>query len=127
MRIDLNARRGEARAGSREIKMSSKRGFLNRSAALAAGVGFAALMSVALTSPARADDDGWKHHHGHHDGRFVVAPGYYYGGYYAYAPPPVVYYQPQPVYVAPPPEVYAPPPVYYSPPGLSLGINIPLR
>jgi hypothetical protein len=129
MRIDLNARRGEVRAGFREITMSSKRGFLNRSAAFGAGVGVAALMCVAFTMPARADDDGWKHHHGHHDGRgyYAVVPGYFYGGYYAYAPPPVVYYQPQPVYVAPPPEVYAPPPVYYSPPGLSLGINIPLR
>jgi len=111
--------------------MSSKRSFLNRSAALAAGVGFAALMSVALTSPARADDDGWKHHHrGHYNyggPGYVVAPGYAYG-YGYYAGPPVVYYQPPPAYVvAPPPVVYAPPPVYYSPPGLSLGINIPLQ
>jgi hypothetical protein len=111
--------------------MSSKRGFLNRSAALAAGVGFAALMAVALTPPAMADDEGGgKHHHrGHYDydgPGYVVAPGYVYGGYYA--GPPAVYYQPPPVYVvAPPPMVYAPPPVYYAPPGLSLGINIPLH
>jgi len=86
---------------------------------------------VALTSPARADDDGWKHHHrGHYNyggPGYVVAPGYAYG-YGYYAGPPVVYYQPPPAYVvAPPPVVYAPPPVYYSPPGLSLGINIPLQ
>jgi hypothetical protein len=106
--------------------MSSKRGFLNRSAALAAGVGFAALMSVALASPALADN--WKHHHGHYDGPgYVVAPGYFYGGYYA--PPPVVYYPREPVYVAaPPPVIYAPPPpVYYGPPSLNFGTNIPLR
>ena len=106
--------------------MSSKRGFLNRSVAFGAGLGVAALMCVAFTPPARADD-GWKHHHGHYDARgYVVAPGYFYGGYYAYAPPPVVYYPPEPVY-APPPVVYAPPPVYYGPPSLNFGINIPLR
>ena len=81
--------------------MSSKRGFLNCSTALAAGVGFAALISVALP-PRPAMADNWKHHHrGHYDydGRgYVVAPGYIYGGYYG-----------------PPPDHYAPPPVYYEP------------
>jgi len=102
--------------------MSSKRGFLNRSAALAAGVGFAALMSVALPPPAMADDDGWKHHHhGHYDydaRGYVIAPGYVYGGYYG--PPPVYYASPQ-VY-------YQLPPVYYGPPpGLLRSAQLELR
>ena len=45
--------------------MSSKHGSLNRSTALAAGVGFAALISVALL-PRPALADKWKHHHHGH-------------------------------------------------------------
>ena len=109
--------------------MSNKRGFLNCSTALAAGVGFAALISVALPlRPAMADN--WKHHHrGHddYDGRgYAVVPGYVYGGYYA--PPPVIYYPPAPAYViVPPPAYYAPPPAYYGPPSLSFGVTVPLQ
>jgi len=106
--------------------MISKRGFLNR---LAAGVGFAALISVVfLPWPAMADN--WKHHHrGHYDydgPGDAVAPGYVYGGYYA--PPPVIYYPPGGAYViAPPPAYYAPPQAYYGPPSLSFGLTVPLR
>jgi hypothetical protein len=110
-----------------EIKMSSKRGFLNRSAALAAGVGFAALISVALPPRPAMADNGKHHHRGHYDydGRgYVVTPGYVYGGYYG---PPPIYYAPPLVYYQPPQVYYQPPPVYYSPPSLSFGINIPLH
>ena len=107
--------------------MTSERGFLNRSAALAAGVGFAALISVALP-PRPAMADNWKHHHrGHYDydgSGYAVAPGYVYGGYYG---PPPIYYAPPPVYYQPPQVYYQPPQVYYGPPSLSFGINIPLH
>ena len=69
--------------------MSSKHGFLNRSSALAAGVGFAALISVALLPPPALADKWKHHHHGHYDydGRgYVVVPGYVYRDYYS--PPP---------------------------------------
>jgi len=112
-----------------EIKMTSKRGFLNRSAALAAGVGFAALISVALP-PRPAMADNWKHHHrGHYDydgPGYAVAPGYVYGGYYA--APPVIYYPSRPAYViAAPPAYYAPPAACYGPPSLSFGVTVPLQ
>ena len=74
--------------------MSSKHGFLNRSTALAAGVGFAALISVALLPPPALADKWKHHHHGHYDydGRgYVVVPGYVYRDYYS---PPPVYYAP---------------------------------
>jgi hypothetical protein len=110
-----------------EVEMSSKPGFLKRSTALAAGLGFAVLITVAFpTGPALADS--WKHHHhGHYeyDERgYVVVPGYVYPSYYL---APKIYYPPPPPYY-PPPEVYYPsPPVYYNPPGLNFGINIPLQ
>jgi hypothetical protein len=109
--------------------MTSKRGFLNRSAALAAGVGFATLISVVLPPRPAMADNGKHHHRGHYDydgPRYEVAPGYVYGGYYA--PPPVIYYPPRPTYViAPPPAYFAPPPAYYGPPSLSLGVTVPLQ
>ena len=55
MRVYLNARRGGVRVGSVEIKMSSKRGFLNRSGALAAGVGF---RGADVRCPSTAAGDG---------------------------------------------------------------------
>ena len=107
--------------------MSSKRGFLNRSTALAAGVGFAVLISVALL-PRPALADNWKHHHhGHYDydeRGYVVVPSYVYRDYYS---PPQIYYVPPQVYYKPPDVYYQPPPVYYGPPSLSFGINIPLH
>ena len=68
-----------------------------------------ALGAVAMSAPASAHDDGWRHrpHHGRYvDYRYAPPPRYY-------APPPrVVYVQPRPAYYyAPPPVVYAPPPV----------------
>ena len=109
--------------------MSSKRGSLNRSTALAAGVGFAALISVALLPPPALADKWKHHHHGHYDydydGRgYVVVPGYVYHDYYS---PPPVYYTPPQVYYQPPDVYYQPPPVYYGPPSLNFGINVPLR
>ena len=109
--------------------MSIKRSFLRRSTALAAVMGFAALISIAIPPHSAIADEGKKkHHHGDYDdeGRgYVVAPRYVFGGYYA--PPPVVYYAPRAVYVVPQPRVIyeAPAPVYYGPP--SLNITVPLR
>ena len=92
--------------------------FLRR---LIMALGVAALTAGVAASPARADDDHWRHgHDGRHDHRghegrdhhwrehhpYVVGayPGYVYG----YPPPPPVVYAPPPVVYAPP--VYAPAP-----------------
>jgi hypothetical protein len=108
--------------------MSSKRGFVRRTAA-AAALAIAAIVAAAVPlKPAMADS--WKHHGYYYGGygRYAVPRPVFYGGVFI-APPPVAYYPPPVVYVAPPPPpvVYAPAPVYYGPPSLNLGVTIPLH
>jgi hypothetical protein len=121
-------RRGGVRARlSGAIEMSSKHGFVRRTAMVAA-LAISAVYAVAVPlKPAMADN--WKKHHGYYYGgygRYAAPSPVFYGGVFV-APPPVAYYPPPVVYVPPPPVVYAPAPVYYGPPSLSLGVTIPLH
>lgn len=97
-----------------------------------AGWAFAALISIAIVTPALADDESFEqryhkrylneypnyHRHGHryrhHDDEGFFSFGL--GGGPAYAPPPQYYY---------PPPAYYPPPPYYQP-GPSFNLSIPL-
>jgi len=100
---------------------------MTRFRTLAAACGALALLAGMGSSPARADDDGWRGRgHGHEWREHERAPTVIYESapptvVYQQAPPPVVY-QPAPppavVYeTAPPPVVVAPPPpaVVYQP------------